>query len=139
MDRSAARASELPNESRQDGTIRYAMETVAFFDAIQRAWCRSTSADPEGWNEALPALGQCAVTALVVQDGLGGDLLRSVICGVSHYWNRLDGGGEIDLTRGQFPHDAEFIQEPETRSRDYVLSFPATRERYEILRKRMGL
>src|SRR5215210_2360858 len=45
--------------------------------------------------------------ALVVQDILGGDLILAEvhINGVkdgNHYWNRLPGGTEVDLTRDQF-------------------------------------
>lgn len=125
-----------------DPTMHNAFATLAFFDAIKNAWCRETSADPEGWNPQLPALGQCAVTALVVQDGFGGDLLRSKILGISHYWNRLpweSGYGEIDLTRSQFPHGTPLDEEPIERDREYVLSFPETKARYELLRERMGL
>jgi hypothetical protein len=45
-------------------------------------------------------------------------------------------GTEIDLTRAQFERF-----EPEgtaIRSREYVLSFPRTRARYELLRHRIG-
>lgn len=97
--------------------------------AIPLAWAADTSAAAE-WSASNPALGQCAVTALVVQDRLGGDLRRATVGEVSHYWNAVD-GGEIDLTRHQFPTFAPGAIE--TRSRDYVLSFPATRRRYEIL------
>ena len=47
-------------------------------------------------------MGQCAVTALVVQDFLGGELIRAFVCGESHYWNRLPDGSELDLTADQF-------------------------------------
>ena len=106
------------------------------FDVIYDAWGEDTSAD-EDWTAKNPALGQCAVTALVVQDALGGDLLRSTVGGVSHYWNRLDGGEWIDLTRGQFSLDAMLDEPPVLRERGYVLSFPETVKRYEILRDRV--
>jgi hypothetical protein len=101
---------------------------------LARSWSADTSADPE-WSPENAALGQCAVTALVVQDELGGELLRTTVNGVSHYFNRLPDGSELDLTRTQFA-----AWEPtaiETRSREYVLSFPATRARYELLRARV--
>lgn len=101
---------------------------------ITSAWSAETSAD-DRWSPENPALGQCAVTALVVQDIYGGDLLRVVNEGVSHYFNRLPNGVELDLTRGQFatwePTKAEI------RDRAYVLSFPATAQRYSLLRDRI--
>ena len=80
------------------------------------------------------ALGQCAVTALVVQDVLRGELLRAEVNGTSHYWNRLPDGTELDLTREQF--ETFLPSGIETRSREYVLSFDETRMRYELLKKR---
>lgn len=110
-----------------------------FFQAIRDAWCRETSADADIWSPDAPSIGQCAVTALIVQDRLGGDLLRSTVRGISHYWNRIDGGAELDLTRAQFGADTIPDARPIARDRDYVLSFPDTAARYQLLRERMGL
>jgi hypothetical protein len=107
-------------------------------DGLARAWTKSTSADPERWSRQNPALGQCAVTALVVQDLFGGDLLRAHVRGVSHYWNRLPSGEEIDLTRQQFGDIAGFPR-GELKARSFVLSFPDTVERYLSLSRALGL
>lgn len=102
--------------------------------ALRDAWTGSTSVSPSSWTPVQAAVGQCAVTALVVQDHLGGEILRSMVGETSHYWNLLDDGTEIDLTREQF---AEFSPGPtEVRSRAYLLSYPETRARYELLRER---
>lgn len=61
----------------------------------------------------------------------GGDLLRVVNAGESHYFNRLPGGIEVDLTRDQF--DSWEPTEAEVRSREYVLSHPDTARRYALL------
>lgn len=57
-----------------------------------------------------PARGQCGLTALVVNDLLGGDLVMAEVSyadgtrqGV-HYWNRI-GLLEVDVTREQFTND----------------------------------
>lgn len=123
----------------KDGSIRYAMETLAFFHAIQEAWCRETSADPDIWTPNVPSIGQCAVTAMVVQDGLGGDLLRSTVRGISHYWNSIPGMGELDLTRAQFGDGSVPDAAPIIRDREYLEGSPETMERYALLRERMGL
>jgi 8-oxo-dGTP pyrophosphatase MutT (NUDIX family) len=78
--------------------------------AIRAAWCRWTSdpLDQPGWTDANPASGQCASTALIVQDRLGGELLMAEVREADgsrqgvHYWNRLPDGRELDLTREQF-------------------------------------
>jgi ADP-ribose pyrophosphatase YjhB (NUDIX family) len=92
---------------------------AALVEAIRAGWCVWTSdpVDQERWSEANPAWGQCASTALVVQDLLGGELLMADVhsadgtpAGV-HYWNRLVGGLELDLTREQF-REGEIVGEP---------------------------
>ncbi len=78
--------------------------------AVRAAWCLWTSdpVDQPGWTDANPASGQCASTALVVQDRLGGVLLMAEVHEADgsrqgvHYWNRLPDGRELDLTREQF-------------------------------------
>jgi hypothetical protein len=105
--------------------------------AIAASWTRTTSSASASWTVENPALGQCAVTALVIQDYFGGDLLRAEVCGVSHYWNRLPDGRFVDLTRSQFQGLSQ-MPDPETRDRDYVLSYPATLRRYDLLRDRVA-
>ena len=100
---------------------------------LEQAWTAETSSDPGNWSPHNPAWGQCAVTALVIQDLFGGDLLRCKINGISHYWNRLPSGVEIDLTRDQFRELRETTP-PEPRTREFVLSFPDTVKRYELLK-----
>ena len=107
-----------------------------FVSAVERAWTRETSSAPEAWSPANPAFGQCAVTALVVQDFYGGSLLRVQVGDVSHYWNVLPDGTELDLTRQQFGGEIE-TSGSELRDRAYVLSFPETARRYGILRARV--
>lgn len=86
------------------------------FEAIKKAWSKDTAASTTP-PDAPSVVGQCAVTALLVQDWYGGDILRAVIrrfneeCECvgqeSHYWNRIPGMGEVDLTREQYPGDLQ--------------------------------
>lgn len=103
---------------------------------LRKAWSAETSADPGRWRPSNPAYGQCAVTAIVIQDYLGGTVWRSRVNGVSHYFNVLDGDRVLDLTKEQFPLDA-VESDLSLSSRDYVLSFDATRSRYELLKSRL--
>ena len=75
--------------------------------AIRAAWGRDTSDDPEEWSELTPARGQCAVTALLVRELLGGEILVANVLRDGrrverHAWNRLPSGLTLDLTREQF-------------------------------------
>ena len=87
--------------------------------AVRAAWCAETcdEVDVADWSPANPARGQCGTTALTVQDLLGGELLVAEVRYPDgsrqgyHWWNRLPGGVEVDLTREQFTPD-EVVHEP---------------------------
>lgn len=108
-----------------------------------RIWCRETAAPgcQADWHTRHPSYGQCAVTALLLQDSLGGELMRADVPGFgSHYWNRLADGTEIDLTREQFPPGTVVpAGEPAPRSRllegERALA-ARTAERYGLLKRR---
>jgi hypothetical protein len=110
-------------------------QAVGLWHLIEQGWVADTSA-ADNWSYDRPEAGHCAVTALIVQDILGGELRRALVNGESHYWNRLEDGTIIDLTRSQF--DAPLVIEDEVgRDRDYVLSNARTKHRYELLRWRL--
>jgi len=101
--------------------------------AIEISWDALTSAAGEDWTEDNPALGQCAVTALVQQDYFGGELYRIEVNGESHYFHT-----QGDWTCQQFERIdtwSEYVK----RDRGYVLGFIDTHRRYEILRLRVKL
>jgi len=106
--------------------------------------CRLTSRDPVNWSYSNPLWGHCAVVTLLGQEIFGGDLCRASLEGTpyekqgSHYWNRLPDGKVFDFSGGQFPEFLATELPFELRNRQYVLSFPLTRKRHEILRSRVG-
>lgn len=116
------------------------MELAEVASAVAASWGLDTCdpADVPDWTPDNPSRGQCGVTALVVQDLLGGELLLAEVHVAGertgwHYWNRLD--TDIDLTREQFRPD-EVLTEP------VVVPYPARppgrcREEYELLRSRV--
>lgn len=124
-------------------------ESFAFHDveqlraALACCWSAETSDNPSRWSVDRSTLGQCAVTALVVQDIFGGDLLRCIcevpgaVHRVSHYANKLTDGRKIDLTLEQFPPGTMFSQ-GKIRTRQYVLSYPETMVRYGLLLTALG-
>lgn len=90
------------------------IETLA--PIIRAAWGADTCdpADRADWHPGNPARGQCGVTALVVHEVLGGDLiLGEVFAGGTkvgwHHWNRLPDGREVDLTAEQFRPDEKVV------------------------------
>lgn len=102
--------------------------------AIRASWSADSAVRASA--NTHPSAGQCAVSSLIVQDYLGGELLRSIVAGESHYWNRLPDGTEVDVSRDQFD-SFESELPPSARDREYVLSFPDTRRRYLLLRAKV--
>jgi hypothetical protein len=106
--------------------------------AIRAAWGRETSDDPDEWSEANPARGQCAVTALLVRELLGGEILVANVLRDGrrverHAWNRLSSGLTLDLTREQFVNGERFGT---PRAEEPVLTH-RNPERYATLRARV--
>jgi hypothetical protein len=105
---------------------------------LLKAWCAETAKGD--WSKENPSLNQCAITALIVQDFFGGDMLRCKMTnGDSHYWNRMTDGTEVDLTEDQFKliDDKPLKEDFVIRTREYVLSFPDTASRYNLLKHRI--
>lgn len=103
-----------------------------FLKLIKNSWCRETSYYPNKWTEDNPAFGQCAVTALVIQQYFGGEIL----CGTTskkqrHYWNVIN-SKEIDLTFSQFKEKPIF-KTIEVRNRKDLLKSESVSKRYEKL------
>lgn len=90
---------------------------------MPHVWRRETASPSlhDQWSQENPALGQCAVTALLIQQHFGGVLLRTVVEGYgSHYYNRLADGFEVDATKCQFP-EGTVIPPGELAEREVVL------------------
>lgn len=133
--------ANLKDKSVQTGSSRSMRHSVRptqrLTSALRRAWGRETSYDPAGWSEANPAWGQCAVTALVVQDHCGGSLVSGEVNGTPHFWNRLATDEELDLTLRQFGKSAQHSKALPC-DREFVLSFPDTVRRYHQLQRRVS-
>lgn len=85
----------------------------------------------EKWSEENSCLGQCAITALVLNDFLGGKIMRCPSETGSHYYNLIN-DQIVDLTVFQFQTLPEY-EKGEERTREYLLSNEDTKKRYKIL------
>jgi hypothetical protein len=128
---------ELTVEAAPDELTR-AVTLTQLEAAIRAAWSAETSDRPDSWTPANPAYQQCDVTARVVRDYLGGEILVAgvVLDGLRvdrHAWNRLPSGLVLDLTREQF-RDGERLEEPAIND---VVRIDRNPERYELLASRV--
>ncbi|QIP83394.1 hypothetical protein GLX30_04170 [Streptomyces sp. Tu 2975] len=114
---------------------------------IERAVRDSWSADtctPEfrsRWSPDNPARDQCGVTAMVLNDLMGGELVRGEVHVDGervdfHWWNRLGMGIDVDLTREQFRPE-ETVTGGVVVPRPPVTEWRRLREEYELLRARV--
>lgn len=77
--------------------------------ALRASWAADTTDDPENWSPDNVALGQCAVSALVVRALYGGDIVIATVLDSGgnrtpdgHAWNVLPDGREVDFSFDQF-------------------------------------
>ena len=104
---------------------------VEFYQQLRCAWSIETS---RHWLRDNPASGQCGVTALVVQDKFGGEILKTDVNGAWHFYNGID-GRRIDFTMSQFDSPISYDDVPSNR--DEALG-DCSREQYELLRDRVA-
>lgn len=76
--------------------------------ALRQAWSMETAVQ---WKPDNPALGQCNVTAAVIHDLFGGEVLRTWLSDVWHYYNRIN-GQRYDLTDNQFTKPGALFNAP---------------------------
>jgi len=93
----------------------------------------------ELWDDAKKSLWQCAVTSLVVQDFLWGDIVYDA--DNNHYWNVLSAWEVFDLTRDQFDDDVVVLGDWVIIDRNTILegessSQAKTYHRYILLKDR---
>jgi hypothetical protein len=83
------------------------IESVLF-----KAWSLSTSSQ---WTADNPAAGQCNVTALLVHELFGGELLKTPLPAGDHFYNRIE-GQRYDFTASQFDQPIAYMDLPANRS-----------------------
>ena len=103
--------------------------------ALENAWSLDTA---KQWSQENPANGQCNVTSAVINDLFGGEVLRTRVTTVWHYYNRLD-GKRCDLTDSQFFRPGAYFSAPESyddelSDRDKAMEGIPQRE-YDALRE----
>lgn len=72
--------------------------------ALKKSWSIQSSSK---WRLDNPAKGQCGVTALVVNDILGGEIYKTWLDEGWHFYNIVDGDRK-DFTQEQFPYNLEY-------------------------------
>ena len=114
--------------------------------ALQKSWSKDTSIWADKLPSDNPAHGQCVVSALVVQDYLGVNLLRVHAVGdginENHYYNILDDGTTVDTTGFQYkvavslsPSPVDLSKGGYSTMRERLQDDEDTLRRYKLLRQ----
>ena len=106
-----------------------------------KGWCKETAhpAYQKIWSEDNPSAGQCAVTALVVQDLYGGDIYSCKVGRNSHFINII-ADKIVDMTADQFGGAAniQYVSGSfKLRTRESLLKNKDVAARYHILCERL--
>ena len=99
---------------------------------LRAAWSQESSSL---WTPDNPARGQCNPTALLVQDILGGELLKTPTVDGPHFYNRV-GGQRLDFTASQFAPLPRYEDLAATREEVMAGTSPV---QYEALKARLGM
>lgn len=71
------------------------------------------------YTPANPAKGQCGVTSLVIQDYLGGEILKTKLPGGWHFYNLIS-GERHDFTSSQFSETIMYEDLPSSREEAFL-------------------
>ena|SRR5437879_4635162 len=80
--------------------------------ALRKSWSAATARQ---WTLENPAAGQCNVTALLVHDLFGGELLKTPLPAGDHFYNRIR-GRRYDFTESQFSEPITYLDLPASRA-----------------------
>lgn len=95
--------------------------------ALYHSWSIVTASQ---WTPENPGGGQCNVTAMLVHDLFGGEILKTPLEAGEHYYNRID-DTRFDFTASQF---AEAIDYADIVSDRAAAGEGVTRHEYTTLR-----
>jgi hypothetical protein len=87
------------------------LDWALFTRLLERCWSAATSTQ---WSAASPSRGQCGVTALVVNDHVGGEILKTRVGRSWHFYNRR-AGRRLNATAGQFDRPIVYLDLPSSR------------------------
>jgi hypothetical protein len=105
------------------------MDEKRIQEVLRRCWSSRTSTK---WTAQNPAAGQCAVTALVINDQFGGRILKMKIGDLWHFYNEI-AGRRVDFTAEQFVGPLSYSDTPSSREDAFTDAMP---DQYQVLAER---
>ena len=112
---------------------KFFADPIALYRQIKHAWSADTASPPAGWSSDNPAKNHCSVTALIVNDYFGGEIVSTKTVGGTHFYNIID-GRRWDLTVSQFAEPIPFDDTPSSRQAAMADTTP---EKHQALQDRL--
>lgn len=109
------------------------------YDRLLKIWCAETCAPrmrPD-WSEENPTLGQCSITAFLMQDIYGGKVFGVPLGDGNFHCFNVVGDCIFDLTSEQFGDVVLNYADCTEQFRDVHFSKEEKRLRYELLKERL--
>lgn len=109
------------------------------YDELREIWCAETCAPRmrERWSTENPTLGQCSVTAFLVQDLFGGTVWGIPLGDGNYHCFNVVGECVFDLTSEQFGERALDYEHVVEQRRAAHFAKEEKHRRYELLRDRL--
>ena len=109
------------------------------YDRLRTAWCRETCAPrmQHQWTPDNPTLGQCSVTAFLVQDLFGGQVYGIPLPDGGFHCYNVVGSCVFDLTSEQFGDQKLIYEGNPEQSRDVHFAKEEKHKRYLLLCSRL--
>jgi hypothetical protein len=79
--------------------------------ALYKAWSKDSA---KQWTANNPANGQCNVTAILIQELYGGEIVKTPLPEGRHFYNRIE-GQRFDFTKSQFDEPIDYVDIVTTR------------------------
>ena len=110
-----------------------------YYDLLSRIWCEETCAPRlrDRWSKNDRTVGQCTITAFLMQDIYGGKVLGVPLPDGNHHCFNVVGDRVFDLTSEQFDERFDYRDRPE-QTREEHFKKEEKRLRYEALKEKLA-
>lgn len=107
------------------------------YDILAEIWCEYTCAPRmrDRWSSENRTLGQCSITAFLVQDIFGGEVYGILRSGGNYHCYNVVGDCVFDLTSEQFGDEVLCYENNPVQTRDIHFAKEEKRQRYEYLKR----
>lgn len=111
-----------------------------YYDLLSRVWCRETCASrmQKDWTAENKTLGQCTITAFLMQDIFGGRVYGVPLPDGNYHSFNVVGDCVFDLTSEQFGDDLPTFAGLTEQTRETHFKNPEKRARYQLLKEKLA-